>query len=121
MRALLAHADTDEYRALFALMLAGGLRIGGALGLLVCDLDPSHSAVGVECQLRRDGARTPLKTSKSHRAVDRPVLMLNANTLQRWRGVPRPADRIVRGCHSGRTSNCFGDVRFDGSVLRRRG
>ncbi|HEY8722280.1 MAG TPA: site-specific integrase [Gaiellaceae bacterium] len=72
MRALLAHADTDEYRALFALLLAGGLRIGEALGLVVGDLDPQHSVVRVECQLGRDGDRTPLKTAESHRAVDIP-------------------------------------------------
>ena len=43
-------------------MLTGGLSIGEALGLAVCDLDRKHSVVRVECQLGRDGTRTPLKT-----------------------------------------------------------
>ena len=55
-------ADSDEYRCLLELMLTGGLRIGEALGLAVCDLDRKHSVVRVECQLGRDGTRTPLKT-----------------------------------------------------------
>jgi integrase len=72
MRTLLAHADSDDYRALFAVLLAGGLRIGEALGLVVGDLDPKHSVIRVECQLGRDGTRTPLKTEESHRAIDLP-------------------------------------------------
>jgi integrase len=53
-------------------MLTGGLRIGEALGLAVCDLDRKHSVVRVECQLGRDGTRTPLKTEESQRAIDIP-------------------------------------------------
>ncbi len=62
MQALLAHADSEQYRCLLELMLAAGLRIGEALGLAVCDLDRKHSLIRVECQLDRDGQRTPLKT-----------------------------------------------------------
>src|SRR5260370_999480 len=76
MRALLERAGSDDYRALFALMLAGGLRIGEALGLIVADLDPDHAVIRVECQLGRDGLRTPLKTEESHRAVDIPAQLL---------------------------------------------
>jgi integrase len=72
MRALIEHADTDEYRALLELLLTTGLRIGEALGLAVSDLDPKHHLIRVECQLGRDGKRTPLKTAESHRAIDIP-------------------------------------------------
>ena len=72
MQALLAHADSEQYRCLFELLLAAGLRIGEALGLAVCDLDRKHSLVRVECQLGRDGERTPLKTEESRRAIDIP-------------------------------------------------
>jgi integrase len=76
MRALIEHADTDEYRALLELMLTGGLRVGEALGLAVGDLDPKHSVIRVECQLGRDGYRTPLKTEESHRAIDIPPQLM---------------------------------------------
>lgn len=59
MRALLEHAGCDEYRALFELLLTGGLRIGEALGLTVADLDTRHSVIRVEYQLGRDGTRSP--------------------------------------------------------------
>ena len=77
MHALLAHADSDEYRALLALIVVGGLRVGEALGLVASDLDPAHAVVRVECQLGRDGQRTPLKTAESHRAVDIPPQLMN--------------------------------------------
>ncbi len=69
MQALL---EGERYRCLLELLLAGGLRIGEALGLAVGDLDPKHSLVRIECQLGRDGARTPLKTEESQRAIDIP-------------------------------------------------
>jgi integrase len=72
MQAIVDHADSEEYRCLLELMLTGGLRVGEALGLAVCDLDRKHSVVRVECQLDRDGTRTPLKTEESHRAIDIP-------------------------------------------------
>jgi integrase len=72
MQALLEGADSERYRCLLELLLAGGLRIGEALGLAVADLDPKHSLVRIECQLGRDGARTPLKTEESQRAIDIP-------------------------------------------------
>jgi integrase len=74
MQALLAHADSERYRCLLELMLAAGLRIGEALAL--CDLDRKHSLIRVECQLGRDGQRTPLKTEESRRAIDIPPQLL---------------------------------------------
>jgi integrase len=73
MHALLAAADGEHYRCLLELLLTAGLRIGEALGLAVCDLDPRHSLLRVECQLGRDGTRTPLKTEESQRAIDIPA------------------------------------------------
>jgi integrase len=76
MQAILRHADSGDYRALFELMLTAGLRIGEALGLAVADLDPKHAVVRVEYQLGRDGVRTPLKTEESHRALDIPPQLM---------------------------------------------
>jgi integrase len=76
MQALLAHADSEQYRCLLELILAAGLRIGEALGLALCDLDREHSLIRVECQLDRDGQRTPLKTEESRRAIDIPPQLL---------------------------------------------
>jgi integrase len=76
MHAVVDHADSEEYRCLLELMLTGGLRIGEALGLAVCDLDRKHAVVRVDCQLGRDGARTPLKTEESHRAIDIPPQLI---------------------------------------------
>src|SRR6266508_2027807 len=59
MQALLEGADSERYRCLLELLLAGGL-------------DPKHSLVRIECQLGRDGTRTPLKTEESQRAIDIP-------------------------------------------------
>ena len=72
MQAIIDRADCELYRCLLELMLAAGLRIGEALGLAVCDLDREHSLIRVEYQLGRDGARTPLKTAESRRAIDIP-------------------------------------------------
>jgi integrase len=72
MHKLLAHTDSERYRCLLELMLAGGLRIGEALGLTVADLNRKHSLVRVEYQLGRDGSRTPLKTEESRRSIDIP-------------------------------------------------
>src|SRR6266508_4274669 len=76
MQAVVEGADSERYRCLLELMLTGGLRIGEALGLAVCDLDRKHSVVRVECQLGRDGARTPLKTEESQRAIDIPPQLM---------------------------------------------
>lgn len=77
MQALLAHADSEQYRCLLELILAAGLRIGEALGLALCDLDRRHSLIRVECQLGRDGQRTPLKTAESRRAIDIPPQLIH--------------------------------------------
>ena len=69
-------SDLERYRCLLELLLAGGLRIGEALGLAVGDLDAKHSLVRIECQLGRDGARTPLKTEESQRAIDIPPQLM---------------------------------------------
>src|SRR5919204_3762694 len=76
MQALLQEADTEQYRALFELLLTSGLRIGEALGLSVADLDAKHSVIRVEYQLGRDGSRTPLKTEESIRAIDIPPALM---------------------------------------------
>jgi integrase len=86
MQKLLAATDSLQMRCLFELMLATGLRIGEALGLTVADLDTSTSIIRVECQLDRNGARTPLKTDESRRAIDIPPKLmrrLRALLLQR--------------------------------------
>ncbi len=77
MQALLESADSEQYRCLLELVLAGGLRIGEALGLAVCDLDRAHSLVRVECQLGRDGKRTPLKTEEAQRTIDIPPQLMH--------------------------------------------
>ncbi|MDQ3401310.1 MAG: site-specific integrase [Chloroflexota bacterium] len=77
MQALLEGADSEQYRCLLELMLAAGIRIGEALGLAVCDLDRKHSLIRVECQLGRDGQRTPLKTEESQRAIDIPPQLMH--------------------------------------------
>jgi len=76
MQALLEGADSEQYRCLLELMLAAGIRIGEALGLALCDLDRKHSLIRVECQLDRDGQRTPLKTEESQRAIDIPPQLM---------------------------------------------
>ena len=77
MQALLEGADCEQYRCLLELMLAAGLRIGEALGLAVCDLDRTHSLIRVECQLGRDGQRTPLKTAEAQRTIDIPPQLMH--------------------------------------------
>jgi site-specific recombinase XerD len=72
MQQLLAHTDSDQARCLVELLLATGLRIGEALGLIVADLDPEQAIVRVSHQLGRDGDRSPLKTAESQRALDIP-------------------------------------------------
>src|SRR6266540_3338175 len=76
MRSLIDAADGQHYRCLLELLLTAGLRIGEALGLAVCDLDRKHSLIRVECQLDRDGERTPLKTEESRRAIDIPPQLM---------------------------------------------
>jgi integrase len=87
MRALIANADSEQYRCLLELMLTSGLRIGEALGLTIADLDPEQALVRVEYQLGRDGSRTLLKTEESRRAIDiPPQLMRRLLTLVTERG-----------------------------------
>jgi len=72
MRSLLEHTESEQHRALFALLLTSGLRIGEALGLTAADLHSEHALIRVEYQLDRDGARAPLKTEESRRSIDLP-------------------------------------------------
>jgi integrase len=76
MQAVIASADSDQYRCLLELLITAGLRIGEALGLCVCDLDRKHSLIRVEYQLGRNGDRTPLKTEESRRAIDIPPQLM---------------------------------------------
>ena len=102
MRALVELADSDEYRALFELLLAGGLRIGEALGLSVADLDTRHSVVRIEYQLGRDGTRQPLKTDESRRAVDiPPQLMRKLLTIIDDRGARFTPNALVFASRTG--------------------
>jgi integrase len=87
MQALIAHADSDRYRCLLELLLTSGLRIGEALGLTLADLDTDRNLIRIECQLGRDGSRTPLKTPESRRTLDIPAqLMRRLLTLITERG-----------------------------------
>jgi integrase len=87
MHALLDACECEHYRCLLELLLTSGLRIGEALGLCVGDLDQRHAVIRVECQLGRDGERTPLKTEESRRAIDIPPrLMQRLVALVRERG-----------------------------------
>jgi integrase len=87
MQALLEAADGEQYRCLLELLLTAGLRVGEALGLAAGDLDHQHAIVRIECQLARDGTRTPLKTEESRRAIDiAPPLMRRLRALLSERG-----------------------------------
>jgi integrase len=77
MHSVLEHADSAIYRALFALLMTSGLRIGEALGLTASDIDGEHTLVRVEHQLGRDGVRVPLKTEESRRSIDLPEYAMN--------------------------------------------
>jgi integrase len=102
MQALLEHADTKQYRALFELLLTAGLRIGEALGLTVGDLDAKHSVIRVEYQLGRDGTRSPLKTEESIRALDiPPQLMRRLLDLVAQRGALFNPDALVFASRNG--------------------
>jgi len=59
MQAVIASADSEQYRCLLELLITAGLRIGEALGLCVCDLD-----------------RKQLKTEESRRAIDVPPQLM---------------------------------------------
>jgi integrase len=89
-------------RCLFELMLASGVRIGEALGLTVADLDADNSIIRVECQLGRDGSRTPLKTAGSRRAIDIPPrLMRRLRALLLQRGALASPDAFVFASRNG--------------------
>jgi integrase len=89
MRAVIAHADTDQHRCLIELMLTSGIRIGEALGLILADLDWERALIRIEYQLGRNGSRTRLKTEASHRVIDiPPELMLRLRKLIDARAQP---------------------------------
>jgi integrase len=102
MQALLEAADGERYRCLLELLLTAGLRIGEALGLTAADLDAQHSIITVQCQLGRDGTRTPLKTEESRRALDiPPQLMRRLHRLLADRGVLFDPSAYVFASRSG--------------------
>ncbi len=75
-RHLLATLRGHRLEALFALMLATGLRRGEALGLRWTDFDRANGVVRVQRQLKREGAglvTTDTKTFRSRRAVNLPT------------------------------------------------
>src|SRR5579884_1068288 len=102
MQAVIAAADSDQYRCLLELLITTGLRIGEALGLAVCDLDRKHSLIRVEYQLGRDGDRTPLKTEESRRVIDIPShLMRGLVALVAERGALETPAAFVFASRSG--------------------
>ena len=105
MQAVLASSECSLYRCLLELLFTTGLRIGEALGLAVGDLDTKNSVIRVECQLGRDGTRSPLKTEESRRAIDiPPQLMRRLVALTRERGTTatrrRSCSRVVTAAAS---------------------
>jgi len=102
MQAIVASTETLQMRCLFELMLATGVRIGEALGLTVADLDIDKAIIRVECQLGRDGDRTPLKTDESRRAIDIPPrLMRRIRALLLQRGALTTPDALVFASRNG--------------------
>lgn len=91
------------YRCLLELLFTTGLRIGEALGLAVGDLEIKHCVIRVECQLGRDGTRSPLKTEESRRAIDiPPQLMRRLVALTRERGTHADPEGFVFASRNGR-------------------
>ena len=82
MQAVLANSECALYRCLLELLFTTGVRIGEALGLAVGDLDIKNSVIRVECQLGRDGTRSPLKTQGRPRSPQ-------ASRQQGWHHRPR--------------------------------
>lgn len=102
MQALIAATEPLQMRCLFELMLATGLRIGEALGLTVADLGTDTPIIRVECQLDRNGTRTPLKTDESRRAIDiPPKLMRRLRALLLQRGALADPDAFVFASRNG--------------------
>ena len=80
-RQLLESLRGHHNEALYALMLATGLRRGEALGLRWSDFDRLTGVLRISRQLKREGSRlvtTDTKTSLSRRAVNLPEPMLKA-------------------------------------------
>jgi integrase len=102
MHAVLANSECTLYRCLLELLFTTGLRIGEALGLAVGDLDIKDCVIRVECQLGRDGTRSPLKTEESRRAIDiPPQLMRRLVALTRERGTHADPEAFVFASRKG--------------------
>lgn len=102
MQAVLASSECTLYRCLLELLFTTGLRIGEALGLAVGDLDAKDCLIRVECQLGRDGTRSPLKTEESRRAIDiPPQLMRRLVALTRERGTHTDPEAFVFASRNG--------------------
>ena len=102
MHAVLANSECALYRCLLELLFTTGLRIGEALGLAVGDLDIEDCVIRVEYQLGRDGARSPLKTEESRRAIDiPPQLMRRLVALTRERGAHADPEAFVFASRNG--------------------
>ncbi|MGH7188596.1 MAG: tyrosine-type recombinase/integrase [Acetobacteraceae bacterium] len=102
MHAVLANSECMLYRCLLELLFTTGVRIGEALGLAVGDLDIDNCVIRVECQLGRDGTRSPLKTEESRRAIDiPPQLMRRLVALTRERGTHADPEAFVFASRNG--------------------
>jgi integrase len=108
MRTVLEHTESEQHRALFALLLTSGLRIGEALGLTATDLDSESALVQVWYQLGRDGVRSPLKTEESRRSIDLP------------REVMQQLGRLVDDRRSGAAEDSFVFASRTGRALQRK-
>jgi len=78
-RAFLDSLRGSPHEALFALMLATGLRRGGALGLKWADFDRDAGVLRISRQLKREGGSlvtTDTKTFRSRRALNLPLPMI---------------------------------------------
>jgi integrase len=102
MQRLLAATKTARYRCLLELLLAGGLRIGEALGLTAADLDTNYHLIHVRQQLSRHKTRDQLKTPSSQRVIDLPPQLVDAmQVLLRGRDAEHDPDALVFASRNG--------------------
>ena len=113
VRHLLAASDV-EYRALWALLVTSGMRIGEALGLRWTDLDQARSMMTIRRAVQRQRAQGLVfvepKTARSRRTVPVPAAVIEMLAARRGR---TDADGLVFSRADGRpldptwVSACF--------------